>query len=200
VTDSATPTAISPVQGTRRFRRNARLALEDGALVATDRRRRHHRFPLDGSPESPARFDETFSSKEHGRGQFVYLDGRGQALVIGFAGDWDGDEQIALNEAAGIPEKLTDPPLPPLRSDGCRLEDVKWAQPENIAAVAPVGMVVAFATNADFLPGWLGWPVVVMILVYAVAALSTGVTARPRNLQQNLERYSQDREGEDRPG
>jgi hypothetical protein len=178
--------AMSPDQGSRRFRRTARLALEDGALVATDRRGRHHRFPLDGTADAPVRFEVTFSSKEHGRGQFVYFDGKGQGLIVGFVGDWDAEKQTELNDLAGIPLKLTDPPLPPLRSDGCRLEDIKWADVEYVATVATIGGVIAFATTADFLPDWLGWSLIVPIVIYIVAAISTGTLARPRMTEGEL--------------
>jgi hypothetical protein len=193
LTTPANPTVVRPVSGSRRFRRNARLAVEDGALVATDRRGKAYRFPFDGTQRAPARFVETFASEESdGEGRFAYLDGSSQAIVIGLNGDWNHYEQTDFNQAAGIPEGLATSPLPALRADGCRIRDVRWAQVKHLAIVAVIGGAVAFGLSSDILPTWLGWSLLAPILLYVVAALSTGITASPRDLDDLEKRVSEE--------
>ena len=111
MSDGASPKVLTPFAGTRRFRRNARLAIQAGALIATDRRGCRRIYPMDGTPDAPTRFAVTLASDERdGNGRFAYLDGRGQAVVRGLNDHWNHFEQTEFNDPAGIVEGLVNPP------------------------------------------------------------------------------------------
>jgi hypothetical protein len=193
LSDPASSTEVEPFSGTRRFRRTARMCVRDGALVATDRRGRTFSFPMDGTPQAPARFVVTFASEERdGHGRFAYLDGSGQAIIRGLNHEWNHFEQMEFNDAAGIAEGLANPPLPPLRHDGCAIEDVKWADVKYLYIAAVLGGAIAFALASDVIPTWLGWSVLAPILVLVVAVLLSGVTATPRDFEEFRRRTAEE--------
>ena len=90
---------VRPVNGSRRLRRVASIRLDGGAIVATDRRGRSRKFPIDGSDDSPGGFQYT---RDMSDGGYYLEDRRGRSLVRLDGMNWDTDQLSALEDAAGL--------------------------------------------------------------------------------------------------
>jgi hypothetical protein len=170
--------SIAPRRGTRKYRRNARLTLADGCLVATDRHGRSSSVPLDGSKTAPS-WAVTRPDHKGKRTEMAILDGNGDAFVIAEHGDWDGFERIDLLDAAGLKmgSRLAED-VPRLRSDGRVVLDSTWWRWSPV--VGPVSFAVGMLSGGDVVPRWIGFPLVLAGFLYLMAALASGAFSRPR--------------------
>jgi hypothetical protein len=92
------PLTIRPRSGTRSLRKHASLRLEDGAIVATDRRGRSRTFQLEGAENSPVCFGRALVEG----GDYWLEDRCGRALLLLEDLDWDGDEFFKFRQASGL--------------------------------------------------------------------------------------------------
>jgi hypothetical protein len=113
------PLTIRPRSGTRALRKKASLRLEDGAILATDRRGRSHTFQLAGAENSPTGFGRALYD---GRGPYWLQDHSGRSLLLLDRGDWDGDEFFKFRKATGLDAHGRKEP-PPKRPDVFRVMD-----------------------------------------------------------------------------
>lgn len=171
----------SPTGGTRSFRNKTSLAVSDNALVVSDRKGTQRTFPLHAGPASPAKtvmvVPEPYGAF---RDQWAILDGNGEALVIGYVGDWDTVEAEEIDLAAGLAAGIEHRAVPrtELRHDGLFLQDgVWWRYAPRAGSVA---FVVALITQAGFLPAALGWPVAVALMAFLVLGMTSGAYGKHR--------------------
>jgi hypothetical protein len=180
---SGTPSTvkITPDRGTRRFRRACSLAVEDGVLVATDRKGTTRRFPLNQDLTSPAA-SVMISATPFGafRDQSTIIDGNGEVLVLTYVGDWDTIEWGELEQAAGLTKDVEyhAEPKTQLRQDGLVLEDGTWWRWAPQAGT--LAFVVAMVGGVGGAPGVLAWIVVLGLVVYLVLALTSGAYGKGR--------------------
>lgn len=160
-----------PGRGTWRYRRNCSLRLEDGALVATDRRKRETRVLLNGGPQSPVAHLSHFRTEPNAS---YYVDGNGDAVIkVVEPARWDPDTEFAMAKAAGLRVDSTEL-IHPVRADGVVLDDAQWAEPRYVfAALGFAQFIVALAKLGvlEIMP-WL--LVVITLDVYALVALFSG--------------------------
>jgi|GEM_PF-2881708 len=134
-----TPMVVRPRSGSRSLRTNASIRLEDGAIVATDRRRRSRRFPIDGADDSPTGFQYTRDLDDGG----LYLeDRRGRSLVRLVAMNWSAQELSSLEEAAGI-SVVTDPGSGHSSPGMMKIEDppyFAWASTSAAIGIAAISL------------------------------------------------------------
>jgi hypothetical protein len=176
--DEEIPGVLRPKGGTKRFRANCRLAVEEGAIVVTDRNGKTTRFPIDGSESAPKEM-MTYLQEE----DFIILDGKGRGLVASPYVLWDADESAVFCELARIEGCVTNTYTPaPLRPDGVRLEEATWLRRYVVTApyVFAAGVVLAALGRALDLPVWLMLPFLPWILLYPVVR-ATGYFA-PRRI------------------
>jgi hypothetical protein len=172
---------VVPDSGTRIFRNRTSVAVEDGALIATNRKGVERRFPLDAGASSPARHI-TVMAEPHGafRTQWTILDGNEEALLVGFLGDWDPLEMDDIERAAGLKPGIERRPTPrtEVRHDGLILVDGTWWKAAPKAGM--IAFVVAGITNAGFLPALVGWPVAAALMVFLVLGMTSGAYGKQR--------------------
>ncbi|HVW33740.1 MAG TPA: hypothetical protein VHL53_14480 [Acidimicrobiia bacterium] len=135
--DDKTAMVVRPASGSRRLRKNASLRLEGGAIVATDRRGRSRRFPIDGSDESPRGFR---SAQQLDSGGYYLEDRRGRALVRLRIMDWDPEKVHALDEPAGF-EPVIDPKRPSDRPEMMKIEDPPYFARASTSAAVGIAAV-----------------------------------------------------------
>lgn len=172
---------VVPDSRTRAFRNRASVAVEDGALIATNRKGVERRFPLDDGSSSPARHVTVMAESDGAfRTQWVILDGNEEALVLGYLGDWDPAEMDDIEAAAGLKPGIENRPAPrtEVRHDGLILEDGTWWQWAPKAGM--VAFVVAGITNAGFLPAVVGWPVAAALMVFLGVGMTSGAYGKHR--------------------
>jgi hypothetical protein len=172
---------VVPTGGTRAFRNRTSVAVEGGVLVATDRKRTERRFPLNAGASSPARQVLVLEEPDGAfRTQWAILDGKDEALVVGYVGDWDSLELEDIERAAGLKPGIERRAAPrrELRQDGLVLEDGTWWQWAPKAGM--VAFVVAGITNAGFLPAVVGWPVAAALMVFLVLGMTSGAYGKHR--------------------
>jgi hypothetical protein len=173
---------VVPDSGTRRFRNRASLRVENRTLIATNRKGVERRFPLDAGPSSPAR-SVLVSPESDGAfpPQWAILDGNGEAVIVGYVGDWDAWEFEDFEEAAGLKRGIEHRSAPPtVRQDGLILEDGTWWAWAPKAGM--VAFVVAGITNAGFLPAVVGWPVAGALTVFLVVGMTSGAYGKHREV------------------
>jgi len=173
--------STSPTAGTRSFRNKTSLAVRNNALVVTDRKGTQRTFPLNSGPTSPAKtvmvVPEPYGAF---RDQWAILDGNGEALVIGYVGDWDTVEAEEIDLAAGLGAGIEHRAAPrtELRQDGLFLQDgVWWRYAPRAGSVA---FLVALITQSGFLPGVLGWPLVAALMAFLVIGMTSGAYGKHR--------------------
>ena len=114
------------------------------------------------------------------RDQWAILDGNGEAIALGYVGDWDSDETTEIDRAANLTLGIEnrDAPRAELREDGLILEDGTWWRLAPRAG--SVALVIAFLTVAGVLPAALGWPVVVALMAFLVIGMTSGAYGKGR--------------------
>lgn len=164
---------VRPTRGTSRFRRNCWIGVTDGALVASDRRNRRYAFKLDGSDRAPYSHRVIFPGDDPP--QRHYIDRRGEAVIVLSNGTcWEAEDGRMVAEAAGL---VFDggAAVPPLRSDGIKLEDSTWPEMRYIQ-MALAAVIVLVALGRIEVIGLFPWVfVAVGLLGYTLAALFSGV-------------------------
>lgn len=172
---------VTPTVGTRAFRNRTSMTLQDGTLIVRDRKGTERRFPLNAGPSSPSR-DVLIMPNIDGafRDQWAILDGNGEAIAIGYLGDWDSDERAEIEDAAGLTPSIEnrDTPRTEVRKDGLILEDGTWWMLAPRAG--SVALVIAFVTQAGVLPAALGWPVVAALMAFLVIGMTSGAYGKGR--------------------
>lgn len=175
MSESSGEVSISPLEGTRRFRRNARIAFRDGSLTVTDRRGRSSSVPVDGAPGSAKYLLVILPSDPKGRLELAIEDGLGQSFAITDASRWDNFDVDDLGVAAGLERQKVgvyqDTPGP-LRPDGRLLRDSTWWR--YGPATGTVGFAAAVTSNGGLLPRWIGFPVALACFVFLMAGLFSG--------------------------
>lgn len=186
--EKETAGVLRPTGGSRRFRRNCSLLAEEGAVAVTDRKGKTTRFALDGTDNAPAHMASYLF-----RDEFVVVDGKGRGLIISDDGLWDGDEQKQFCEVAGIQSVAVNADLPPLRSDGVRLEEAAWLRLYALWTPYVIlgGSILAPIGRFFLLSVWLMVPFVVWILVCFVPGV-TPLVFPPRRIGPAERRFRKD--------
>jgi len=109
---------VRPSSGSRRLRKNASIRLENGAIVATDRRGRSRSFPIDGTDEAPRGFRSTGKLG----GGYYLEDRQGRSFVRLDLMNWDPERLGDLEQAAGF-KVVTDQGVPTDRPGMMKIED-----------------------------------------------------------------------------
>jgi hypothetical protein len=136
--EQGTPMVVRPTDGSKRLRKNATIRLEGGAIVATDRRARSRRFPIDGTDEAPRGFRST---GQLGGGYYLE-DRKGRALVRLDLMNWDPERLGDVEKAAGF-KVVTDPGRPTDRPEMMKIEDppyFAWASVSAAVGIAAVSL------------------------------------------------------------
>jgi hypothetical protein len=172
---------VVPDSGTRSFRNRTSVAVENGSLIATDRKGTERKFPLNAGTSSPARH-VTIMAEPYGafRTQWAILDGDGEALVLGYLGDWDPLELDEVEKAAGLAPGIENlrAPRAAVRHDGLMLEDGTWWKWAPKAGM--VAFLVAGLTTAGVLPAALGWPIAAALMVFLAVGMTSGAYGKQR--------------------
>lgn len=145
------PRVGEPGRYSRRHAANARLAVEGGALVATDARGRRHEAPMDGSPQAPSAIGVVLNASGHHRAPvhvLVVLDRRSQVVVRDDDGGlWRDDDVRRFARAAGLRFLPHEPFL--LEEDRARpavtLGTFPWVSIALVVAFLPVMVVLGLA-------------------------------------------------------
>ena len=172
---------VTPTTGTRTFRNRTSMAVQDGTLIVRDRKNAERRFPLNAGPSSPSRRVIIMPNIDGAyRDQWAILDGNGEAIALGYVGDWDADERAQIDGPAGLTLAVEnrDTPRTEVRADGLILVDGTWWQLAPKAG--SVALVIAFVTVAGVLPAALGWPVVVALMAFLVIGMTSGAYGKAR--------------------
>jgi hypothetical protein len=172
---------VTPTVGTRSFRNRTSMEVQDGTLILRNRKGTERRFPLNAGPSSPSKNVMIMPNADGAfRDQWAILDGNGEAIALGYVGDWDSDETTEIDRAANLTLGIEnrDTPRTEVREDGLILEDgTWWMQAPRAGSVA---FVIAFLTVAGVLPAALGWPVVVALMAFLVIGMTSGAYGRGR--------------------
>lgn len=158
------PLTIRPRSGTRALRKHASLRLEDGTIIAMDRRGRSRTFSLTGAENSPACAGSALAES----GDYWLEDRNGRALLVLNSADWDGDELFNFKQALGLELNIRGPGErpPPKRPDVFRVMDppyLSW----GIRASAVGGAVIALRwlhIAPEFLVLWVAVPSLVLTI------------------------------------
>lgn len=172
---------VTPAVGTRTFRNRTSIAVHDGNLIVRDRKGNERRFPLNAGPSSPSRRVIIMPNTDGAfRDQWAILDGKGEAIALGYVGDWDADERAEIDRPAGLTRGVEnrDTPRTEVREDGLILEDGTWWMLAPRAG--SVALVIAFVTVAGVLPAALGWPVVAALMAFLVIGMTSGAYGKGR--------------------
>jgi hypothetical protein len=175
--DRTSPVVVRPTYGTRRFRRNCWVGVIDRVLVANDRKNRRYEFPLDGSDQAPHAHRLVILDP---RSTKHYIDRRGEALVtIGDGSCWDVKDVTAIADAAGLTFDAAQV-VPPLRADGVRLEDARWADLQYVRVALAAVMLLVILGRFEVI-GIFPWVIVAVgLLGFCLAALLSGRYFKPK--------------------
>lgn len=170
------PLTIRPRSGTRSLRKRACLRVEDGAIVATNRRGRIRTFPLADAENSPTSFGSALAD---GRVLFWLQDRTGRSVLLLDLGDWDDSEFAKFERATGLRGSGTQPP--PKRPDVFRVMDpayLNW----GIRAAAVGGAAISLRwldAAPELVVLWVALP----CLVFAVWCLFMHQRSSPSHEQ-----------------
>lgn len=149
-----TPMVVHPASGSRQLRKSASIGLEDGAFVATDRRGRRRRFPIDGGENSPRGFRSA-------DGVFYLEDRSGRALIRFDTLDWDWQQVGPVQEAAGF-DVLTEPGTPSPNPEMMKIQDPPYFARASASAAVGTAAVSLY---------WLHFAPEAVMLLVALPAL-----------------------------
>jgi hypothetical protein len=183
------PMTLRPETGLPRFRRNASLRLEDGAIIATDRHGQSRYFRLDGTEHAPARV-RVFGIDKQG-----LMDHAGRLLAVWENAVWGGENMADFCIAAGIKWGVQDEPkLPPMRPDGIKMFDIPVLP--MAGAFSSVGIVAFGASQVHAGPDIVTVPVMmsaltgsaISLVLWKIASRMTPEVAerRKRDMQEAL--------------